>query len=256
MKISVSTLALYPTPFEEVLSHLEERGVDYCEVINENPYHEINSELVDSYKINVSVHAPISDINIASHNRTMRNSSVQQMKNSIDKASKLEPGLVVVHPGTMPILGDRFPDKIYRYNLESLTECAEYAEDCGVVMCVENMPDIHGLLGKDIKELEGIIEEINTYMTLDVGHAHNMGFSTDEMLESKLIKHIHLSDNDGSFDSHNAIGSSGMKGIDFENLLKNLVKSNYRDILVVEVRNLQDVDESLDYLKLQMKSLK
>ena len=256
MKISVSTLALYPTPLEEVLSKLEERGVDHCEVINENPYHKIDCDVVDSYNLKVSVHAPISDINIASHNKTIRNSSVQQMKNSIDAASKLEPGLVVVHPGTMPILGDRFPDKIHRYNLESLTECAEYAEDCGVVMCVENMPDIHGLLGKDITELEDIVEDINAYMTLDVGHAHNMGFSTDEMVGSKLVKHVHLSDNDGSFDTHQALGSQGEKGIDFENLLKNLDKSNYRDIIVVEVRNLEDVDESLNYLKLKMKSLK
>ena len=43
-------------------------------------------------------------------------------------------------------------------------------------------------------------------MTLDVGHAHNTGFSTEEMVKSNHIKHIHLSDNDGSFDNHEALG--------------------------------------------------
>jgi len=70
------------------------------------------------------------------------------------------------------------------------------------------------------------------------------------------VKHVHLSDNDGSFDTHQALGTQGKNGINFEKLLKNLDKSNYKDILVVEVRNLDDVDESLDYLKSQMKNLK
>ena len=74
--------------------------------------------------------------------------------------------------------------------------------------------------------------------------------------EIPVTGHVHLSDNDGSFDTHQALGSQGENGINFENLLKNLDKSNYRDIIVVEVRNLEDVDESLNYLKLKMKSLK
>lgn len=245
MKISVSTLAFYPKPFDSILSFLEDEGIKYCEVINEYPYDSIDQDILDSYNIKITVHAPLSDINIASHNRAIRNSSVSQIKQSIEMASQLEP-VVVVHPGSIPILGDKFQEKIREYNLNSLRECSEYAEECNVRMCIENMPNINELLCKDLEELEKVAREVNTCITLDVGHANNMGVSVDDMLKSKLIKHVHLSDNDGSFDSHKAIGSAD---IDFKKLFKNLKKIDYKDILVVEVKNPQEIKESLNYLK-------
>ena len=246
MKISVSTLALYPKPLDEILSCLEDKGVKYCEIINEYPYDSIDHNILDSYDIKVTVHAPLSDINIASHNNAIRESSVSQIKNSIDIASQMKPKVVVVHPGSMPILGDKFQEKILKYNLDSLRECSEYAADCGVRMCVENMPDIKGLFGKDLNELDRIVSDINAHMTLDVGHANNMGVSVEDMIKSRFIKHIHLSDNDGSFDNHNAIGSAG---IDFETFFKELNKIKYEGFLVVEVKHPHEIVESLDYLK-------
>ncbi len=246
MKISVSTLGLSPNPIEDVFSYLEDRGVKYCEVINEYPYHSITGDLIDSYDIKMSVHSPLSDINIASYNEAMRKASVKEIKNSIDLASSMAPGLVVVHPGHTPILGKKFPDKITRNSIESLRECSRYADDCGVVLCVENMPNIDGLLCKDIDELNKIVDDLDTYMTLDVGHANNMNVPVSEMLRSSRIKHIHLSDNDGSFDNHNAIGSAD---IDFKLLFKELKRMNYKGILVVEVKDPIAVTGSLDYLK-------
>ena len=246
MNISVSTLALSPTPIEDVLSCLEGRGLKFCEVINEYPYNSIEEDVVDSYNIKISVHSPLSDVNIASYNEAMRRSSVLQIKNSIDIASTLKPGIVVVHPGHIPILGKKFEDKILKNSIESLGDCAKYASERDVMLCVENMPDIEGLLGKDINQLDKIVEDLDTYMTLDVGHANNMKFSVSEMLISPRIKHIHLSDNDGSFDNHNAIGSAG---IDFKSLFKEINRIGYDGILVVEVKDTQAVTESLDFLK-------
>jgi sugar phosphate isomerase/epimerase len=252
MNISVSTLALSPKPLDKVLGCLEDRGLKNCEVIHEYPYNSISKDMVDSYNIKITVHSPLSDINIASYNETIRRSSVSQIKKSIDLASSMEPCLVVVHPGQIPILGKQFREKILANSKDSLTECTRYAEDRGVMLCVENMPDIEGLLGKDINELDKMVEEIGAYMTLDVGHANNMGFEISEMVKSSLIKHIHLSDNDGSFDNHNSIGSVN---IDFKTLFKELNKLDYGGILVVEVKDPESVNESLDYLKNNFKNL-
>ena len=90
----------------------------------------------------------------------MRRSSVSQIKNSIDIASSIEPGIVVVHPGQIPILGKKFEDKILENSIKSLDECSKYAADNGVMLCVENMPDIEGLLGKDLNQLDGIVEDL------------------------------------------------------------------------------------------------
>ncbi len=252
MNISVSTLALSPKPLEDVLACLEDRGVKYCEVINEYPYNSIKRDVIDSYDVKISIHSPLSDINIASYNEAMRRSSVSQIKNSIDLASSMELGIVVVHPGHIPILGKKFEDNIMKNNIESLGECSKYADDSGVMLCVENMPNIEGLLCKDLNQLDRIVEELKTYITLDVGHAHNMKIPVSEMLRSPRIKHIHLSDNDGSFDNHNALGSAN---IDFKSLFKELRRIGYGGILVVEVKDPQSVFESLDFLKNTFKDL-
>lgn len=246
MKLGVSTLALIPKPLEDVLTCLEDRGVGYCEVINEFPYNHIDLDVTGSYNVKITVHSPLSDVNIASYNETMRNSSISQIKRSVDLATKTDPGIVVVHPGHVPILGKKFEEKIRENSIKSLGECAKYAAERDVKLCIENMPDIEGLLCKDVRQLADIVEELDCYMTLDVGHAHNMKFSIPEMLNSPRIKHIHLSDNDGSYDNHDAIGS---KTLDFETLFNDLKKIGYDGVLVVEVKDPQAVSESLDFLK-------
>lgn len=246
MKIGVSTLALYPQPLQEVLEFLEEKNVDYCEIINEYPYHEIDDGLLDSYQVKLTVHSPLSDINLASHNQLIRNSSITAVKRSMDRAVEWNADLVVVHPGSMPIMGKKIADNILKYNLESLVECADYAQDLGIYMCVENMPVIEGLLYQDLNELNSLLEEIEVYMTLDVGHAHNSGFSSSQMFDYPLIKHVHLSDNDGTFDQHNALG---MGNIDFDSLFKNMAEAQYDGIVMVEVKDPRDVIQSLNFIE-------
>jgi sugar phosphate isomerase/epimerase len=252
MKIGVSTLALYSQPLKEVLECLEGRKVDYCEIINEFPYHQIDDGFLESYNIKLSVHAPLSDINLASHNQNIRRTSLEEVKRSMDLAVEWNAEVVVVHPGSMPIMGSKIKEKILDYNLTSLQACSIHAQDCGVTMCVENMPNIDGLLYQDLLKLDNLVKDIDAYMTLDVGHAHNNGFSAEEMLKYSRIKHVHFSDNDGTFDQHNALGKGN---IDFESILKTLKKIKYHGILVVEVKNLQDVFHSLDYLKMEMRFL-
>lgn len=251
MKISVSTLPFYPRPLEDILNHLANLNVKHCEIINEYPHDSFEDDLFDSYDMKISIHAPLSDMNPASHNQAIRNSSIAEIKKSMNITSEIDSEVIVVHPGHMPILGRRFEDKILQYNLNSLKECSQYAQDVGVKMCVENMPDIQGLLYKNLKELEDLVLDIDAYITLDVGHAHNNHYNVDDMLKFSKIEHIHLSDNDGSYDSHNALGKCDKEygnGIDFKLLFNNLKKLKYSGFLVVEVENPGEVEDSLNYL--------
>lgn len=246
MKIGISTLALYPDPIEDVLPFLEDLKVDYCEIINEYPLNNISKDIFESHTIKTTVHSPISDMNIASPNESIRNASIDQVKKSIGLANKLNANIVVVHPGQVPFLARIFQDKIIENNFNSLRECADYADEMGIKLCVENMPEMEGYLFKDINHLNDLVEELGVFMTLDVGHAHNTGFSPEEMVKSKHIKHIHLSDNDGSFDNHEALGSGT---IDFDNLVENLNNISYNGVLTIEVKNKAEVLESLRFLK-------
>ncbi|RAP47360.1 MAG: sugar phosphate isomerase, partial [Methanosphaera sp. rholeuAM6] len=121
------------------------------------------------------------------------------------------------------------------------------AEEYGVMMCVENMPLLERLLYTNIEALyDDVANEIHSGITLDVGHGHNNGFNVDEMLDSKNIHHIHLSDNDGSYDMHDALGTHN---IDFKRLFELLEKRNYDDICVIEVYTMHQILKSIDYLK-------
>ena len=245
MKIGVSTLALFPMSIEEIMDYLEDINVEYCEFMLDYPYNQIDPDLVNSYSIKTSIHAPLSDVNIASLNESIRKASIDEVKNSIDLASKIDSEVVVVHPGHMAFLARKFQKKIMENSLISLQECSKSAEELGIKLCVENMPDMEGMICKNLEELNELVQEIGTLMTLDVGHAYNMGISVEEMLKYD-IGHIHLSDNDGSFDNHNAVGS---KNIDFKSLFEGLNEKKFGGVLVIEVSNLDEVLESLDYIK-------
>lgn len=245
MKIGVSTLALFPMSLKEIMDYLEDINVKYCEFMLDYPYNQIDPDLVNSYSIKTSIHAPLSDINIASLNESIRKASVKEVKNSIDLASKIDSEVVVVHPGHMAFLARKFPEKIKESSLISLKECSKYAEERGIKLCVENMPDMEGMTCKSLEELNDLVHEIGALMTIDVGHAYNTDVSIDEILKYDNIGHFHLSDNDGSFDNHNAVGS---KDIDFKSLFEGLNKKNFEGILVVEVTNKDEILESLDYI--------
>jgi sugar phosphate isomerase/epimerase len=246
MKIGVSTLALFPMSLKEILDYLESINVKYCELMLEYPYNEIDPDLVNSYSIKTSIHTPLSDVNIASLNESIRKASVEEVIKSINLASKVGSEALVVHPGHMAFLARKFQEKIRENSLISLKECSRFAEERGIKLCVENMPDMEGMICKDLDELNELVQEIGALMTIDVGHAHNVGISIDEILKYDNIGHIHLSDNDGSFDNHNAVGS---KDIDFKSLFEGLNKKKFDGILVVEVTNKNEILESLDYIK-------
>ena len=250
MKISISTLPFYPKPIEDILDHIIELNMGYCEIINEYPYDSFDYDLLNTYDVEYTIHAPLSDINVASHNETIRKASISLIKNSMDIANELGSEIVVVHPGYMPVLGRKITPKVMEFNRNSLMECSRYAEEVGVMMCVENMPDIESLLFTNLDNLHQLILDIDAYMTLDVGHAHNNNYTVEDMLKYSRIEHIHLSDNDGSYDSHRALGSNKEdNGIEFNTLIEGLRKINYNGFLVVEVEEPASVNESIDYLK-------
>ena len=196
MKISVSTLGLYPAKMENILEFVTRNKLEYLEIITEYPYKNVTSNDLSSYDLGISVHAPMSDINISSHVDKIRQASIEEMISSFQKANELDANIVTVHPGSIPVMALKFTDKILELNLESLKYLQSQAEEYGVMMCVENMPLLERLLYTNVEALfEDVSNEIHSGITLDIGHGHNNGFNVDEMLVSDDIHHIHLNNN-------------------------------------------------------------
>lgn len=247
MKISVSTSGLCPAKIEDVLNFVSNEGLKYLEVVKEYPYHDLKADDFSSHDIKLSVHAPISDVNIASHIDKIREASIEEMKDAFIKANEWNADRVVVHPGSIPNMGLNFMDKILEYDDESLIRCQSLAEEYGVMMCVENMPLQDKLLYSNIEALfDFVSNKLHSGITLDVGHAHTNSFSVDEMFESDDIHHVHLSDNDGSWDTHSALGT---KDIDFKRVFEVLEKKKYDEICVIEVKSVPGIRRSIDYLR-------
>lgn len=246
MNLSISTMGLYPAKISDVLDFLERVNVEFLEVVREYPYHDLSRDDFNSHSVELSIHAPISDINIASHIDNIRQASINEMEETFRMANELDAECVVVHPGKIPKMALKFTDKILEYNTQSILECKRLAEDYGVTMCLENMPLQDGLLYSNLEALFDFSQENDVKLTLDVGHAHNCGYSVEQMFESENIRHVHLSDNDGSHDAHMALGTCD---VDFEGVFHVLESKGYDGICTVEVKSVKGVYDSLDYLK-------
>ena len=103
MKIGASMLATEDRTIEEALEYFDSnKYIDYVEIVHDYPYREINddSELIDlinSYDLKYTIHAPFIDINIASLNPAVAALSVRENERSIELANMIDSNLVVVH---------------------------------------------------------------------------------------------------------------------------------------------------------------
>ena len=111
MKIGASMLATEDRTIEEALEYFDSnKYIDYVEIVHDYPYREINDDnelidLINSYDLKYTVHAPFIDVNIASLNPAVADFSVSEIERSIDLANMIDSNIVVVHPGILGFHG-------------------------------------------------------------------------------------------------------------------------------------------------------
>ena len=245
MKIGASTLAGLKDKLEDSLEFIEGMGLEYAELLHQFPNETINTELLESYNLKYSIHAPFMDINIASLQEKSRINSVEQVKSSFDLANKIDAEAVVVHPGLITFLGRNFEDTVYEIADNSIKEIGDYAKDLGVLATFENMPAFESMIYQNMEKLNSLLVENELYMTLDIGHAHHVGYSPDEMIFD-CIKHVHAHDNLGDDDSHLSLGEGN---IDLKRIISSLEAKNYDGIYIIEVNDKDSIKKSYEYLK-------
>ena len=245
MKIGASTLAGLHTNLEDILTFIENLGLEYAELVHQFPYENIKTEILESYNLKYSIHSPFMDVNIASLQEKSRINSIDQIKSSIDLANKIDAETVVVHPGLMPFLARPFEDKVYETANRSLIEIGDYGKDLGVMATIENMPTFEAMIYQDIEKLDEFLSENEMYMTLDIGHAKHAGYPAEAMYFDS-IKHVHAHDNFGDDDSHLALGEGC---IDLKGIINNLESKNYDGIYIIEVNDEDSIKKSYEYIK-------
>lgn len=245
IKIGVSSLSFYQYNISKHLETMENLKIEYLEILNEYPNNNLDIDLLNSYNFKYIIHSPIIDLNLASLNKAIQKTSIEEIKKSVNIANDLNSDIVVVHPGNIPFLSRPFEKNALSKCRESLKICGDYGNDFGVITAIENMPNIDGFLYKDINKLNELLENLDMFMTLDIAHAATAGFMEDE-IALKSIKHVHLSDNNRYYDMHMALGEGS---IDFKLAIDTLKNNSYDGIYTIEVNDINSVEKSLEYLK-------
>jgi len=227
---------------------LEEIGYQGWEVVADGAYsfgedeniREV-AEIVGSTGLSLSVHAPYSDLNLASLNYPIWRESVRQILTCIDRTAEIT-DRVTVHPGYLSPVGKLLPDRTWALQKSALTEIGAFAADRGVRVFLENLGGLKEVLGRFPEEILGMIDGVpGVGFTLDVGHAHTVGKVREFLGILSSANHIHIHDNHGTADQHLALGDGT---IPWDEVGK-AVARDYGGIVVVEGRSLEEAAKSL-----------
>ncbi|AEF96763.1 sugar phosphate isomerase/epimerase family protein [Methanotorris igneus] len=258
MKFGISSLVFLPEGLKSTMEKIAENHFDCWEIVCEGNHYlspkniKYLMELKDRYEVDIVVHAPFSDLNPASMNERVRRLTVDCITDAIEGAFELDASVVVVHPGYIPPLWSNYVEDILDNNFSTLSDIVEVAEDYGITIGLENMPNFKGVLGITPESLREIVKDIDSKylgITFDIGHANTIGNPADfvEELNSigEGIVHVHIHDNNGYDDEHLKIGEGK---IDFLSVLKKLKEIKYDGVLSIENKNVRDAVKSKEVL--------
>ena len=245
MKIGISSSSFIEKDLQKSLEFTESLKVKYFEILNEYPNTENETDILNSYDLKYTVHSPITDLNLASLNKTIRKASIDEVKLSIDLASGLNSDIVVIHPSGLTLSGKPCEEKILAKCKNSLKICGDYGKNNDVITTVENMSNMKGFLYQNIYKLNKLLLDLKMNMTMDIGHACTLGFKEKE-LYFESIKHIHLSNNFRDYDSHLGLEQGD---INFKKIFTLFKKKGYDGIYMIEVNNEKSIINSLNFLK-------
>lgn len=237
---------------EEFLQHITSLGLNHLELKREYleghpdaPSAVEVGELIDAYDATVTYHAPFRDWNIGSFNDAVRDASVEQVKATLDDARVAGAEGVVLHGGSVP---NRYPEWVRQTAAtnarRSLIECAEYAREISVPLCLENQPrndrerrytTTPDALAKTLSEVP--VSDDTLRVTLDIGHAKVNGHEWQTFVDrfGDRIHVCHLHDNDGLEDTHDPVAE-----------YHHVIDAVPADVFVFEMKAIDDIDRCVD----------
>ena len=252
-KIGLSMLFCLGEPFSSLVKRLCEVDVRHVEVLDEG-LHALNSRRIKALKkvarshdLELTVHGPFVDINIACPSPVLRRTMLRRLEKSISHARQLNCRLWVFHPGLKTGVSYFYPGLDWQLNIESVRTLLKVARKHGVKIAIENVPEPHPFLMKGVQEFSRFYSELDDDigLVLDIGHA-NLNHQIQEFITqfSDKIVHMHVSDNDGIQDIHLGIGHGT---VDWASVTKAIKRMRYSGVIMLE--SIEHVEESLQTLR-------
>ena len=250
-------------PIKPVLKELEAiagLGFDYLELAMDPPqahYRVINQQkdeilrALDRHKMGLVCHLP-TFVSTADLTDSLRETSLNEVLESLQVAADLRPLKVVLHPSYIGGLSVLVLDQARHRAWRSLEAVVEKADQLGLCLCIENMfPRSNSLV--EPEDFVPVFENFPSLkLTLDTGHAHMQSKGSKRTLGfikrfGGLIDHIHVNDNFGKEDNHLPVGAGS---VDFPKVIKSLKKIGYDKTITLEV-----FSRDRDYLRISREKL-
>ncbi len=191
-------------------------------------------------------------MNLASLNPELRPKVMSRIERSLHSAALLQATSLVLHPGTHGALSWVRPGDDWNVNKENMQHLHRLGKRIGVEVTIENISAGYAILGT-VKDFLHLYSEWRNApgMTLDIGHSH-VKKQTDDYLRklARHIRHVHLHDNKGDFDTHLAVGSGT---IHWRRVLRALLETGFDGDLVIE--SVKAPFASLDRVRKILRSL-
>jgi sugar phosphate isomerase/epimerase len=186
-----------------------------------------------------------SRVDLGSTDAAMQAESRDDLRRCLDWLAGAGGRFLVVHPG---VVSDPEDIEARRGALgQGLLSLAEYAEERGLVVCVENMPPgVHP--GSRMAGLAGLVAEIDhpaLGVALDTGHAHIVATPEEETRAAgRWLRTTHVHDNNGRQDIHLP---PGLGSIDWDRWRSALDETGYAGPVMLEcIHYLRREPESLN----------
>lgn len=195
---------------------------------------------------NYSVHGVFIDINYSGGDPLVFEVSKRRIIQCVENARKLNIHKIILHTCFFSIL----PEKDMLYDIwcdDSAIFLISIAEKYDMEIFIENVLDISPFV---IKKLMQKTNHEKIGVCFDVGHANLTKTPIEEWIKAlhPYIKYFHLSDNNGVFDEHLALGSGNVDFVELGELIKKYgIKADY----TLEVTGIERVLRSLEYLSIK-----
>ena len=243
LKLGISTWSI-GTSTIDALELIDSLGFEYVEFWYYNDIKDRREEIIQllsSYKLKPqSLHSPFTEnFNIAHLNEKIRIRAIDNLTKVIEIASFYNCKYIVIHPGIGVF--DSYEDYSLAKDMlvDSLKALERILEEYDMYILLENMT-IHKSkfrIGTKVNELVKLIKDNSLErvgICLDTGHSnYNAIDPSIEAIEAgKLLKSLHVNDNDGFSDSHKVPGEGS---INWKSFMKALKRINYNGVFLYEV---------------------
>jgi sugar phosphate isomerase/epimerase len=198
----------------------------------------------------LSLHAPFMDLNPGAVDPMVRSVTQMRFRQVMDAAAILKPRTAVFHAAYDKWRYSGRTDIWLQNSIDTWCKVMDAASKIGMRVAVENVFD------ETPEALAMLIDKIGSPdfgFCFDTGHFNLFSTVPLEQWFESLGKHIvevHLHDNDGTADSHRALGSGT---IDFAAFFGLLRKHASAPVYTIEAHNKEDVDVSLEKVRAYLK---